>query len=350
VIVPTHIPFNREMEGCTATTEGMDEIIPTIISALSFGDTPDVTRRSSSTSAIRRQRSQEKQEQHGSIENRIPSIRSSGESSHRRRRQRQRQQQGQPYVVEKSSTAGTEEDKNYLDVFPTIVNVISTNDDAESNNTSTNRSQKVHSYHGERKSIPPELSKVNELIRSRSYQSPSVHETCTAQVLPSIRNALSLDNGDLVRIKGNDEVASSLSGSQVYPFIRNVFSMDLTDTTQNSKNSKQEIRLNIPSMIDECSDDSSERRKKIRQKIVVTRAYEVQEHYLESIFYVSISAILGSVFRVYMARIFGEDCEYGKVGDFLYPVASNICVTNGGRTEQTGGALFTDLPSNFFGR
>eukprot|EP00536_Pseudo-nitzschia_multiseries_P013904 jgi/Psemu1/213173/e_gw1.629.42.1 len=102
-------------------------------------------------------------------------------------------------------------------------------------------------------------------------------------------------------------------------------------------------------MIDECNENSSQRDKKARQKILVTRAYEVKEHYLESIFYVSISAILGSVFRVYMARIFGMDCEYGKVDDFLYPVASNICVTNGGRTEQTGGALFTDFPSNFFG-
>ena len=143
-----------------------------------------------------------------------------------------------------------------------------------------------------------------------------------------------------------------------YPFVRNVFSMNdvesnkaIEETSNNGKITMASSSLNLPSMIDELDEISMQREQKPAQRILVTRAYEVKEHYLESVFYVSISAILGSVFRVYMARIFGLDCEYeGGFSDFLSPVATNICVTNGGRTEQTGGALFTDFPSNVFGR
>ncbi|KAG7341572.1 CrcB-like protein, Camphor resistance CrcB [Nitzschia inconspicua] len=83
-------------------------------------------------------------------------------------------------------------------------------------------------------------------------------------------------------------------------------------------------------------------------KIVVTRAYEVKEHLLETILYISTSAILGSTARVYLARIFGADCEKVRlVNDFL--ASSYICVTNSGRTMQTGGALFYDFPANVLG-
>jgi fluoride ion exporter CrcB/FEX len=84
-------------------------------------------------------------------------------------------------------------------------------------------------------------------------------------------------------------------------------------------------------------------------KILVTRSYEVKEHILESIFYVSTSAILGSIVRTYLTRIFGFDCENNVVNDFLTSLTSNICVTNGGRTFQTGGALFYDFPANVLG-
>jgi fluoride ion exporter CrcB/FEX len=84
-------------------------------------------------------------------------------------------------------------------------------------------------------------------------------------------------------------------------------------------------------------------------RILVTRSYEVKEHLLETIFYVSTSAILGSVVRTYVARIFGFDCETKGVNDFVTPLTSKICVTNGGRTLQTGGALFYDFPANVLG-
>jgi hypothetical protein len=56
----------------------------------------------------------------------------------------------------------------------------------------------------------------------------------------------------------------------------------------------------------------------------------------------SMFAILGAVLRIYMGRFFGLDCESGD-GDF------DICVTASGKTAQTGGALFTDLPANMLG-
>jgi hypothetical protein len=41
----------------------------------------------------------------------------------------------------------------------------------------------------------------------------------------------------------------------------------------------------------------------------------------------------------------------GKLqNDFFSIISSNICVTSSGKTEQTGGALFLDLPANMIGR
>lgn len=65
--------------------------------------------------------------------------------------------------------------------------------------------------------------------------------------------------------------------------------------------------------------------------------------------YLSVFAIFGSVVRSYMARFWGLDCEYGEINDSVAPLFQRICVTNTGKTLQTGGALFTDLPSNMLG-
>jgi hypothetical protein len=71
---------------------------------------------------------------------------------------------------------------------------------------------------------------------------------------------------------------------------------------------------------------------------------------LHYILFISAFAILGSCLRVYMARFFGEDCELDKdLEDWLMPLSSKVCVTASGRTEQTGGALFYDLPANLLG-
>jgi CrcB protein len=88
---------------------------------------------------------------------------------------------------------------------------------------------------------------------------------------------------------------------------------------------------------------------KTAHKIVITRPYQVKEHYLEALFYVSVSAIVGSSVRIYMARFFGKDCEVNVDTDFFTSLSANICVTNGGRTYQTGGALFYDFPANVVG-
>lgn len=103
------------------------------------------------------------------------------------------------------------------------------------------------------------------------------------------------------------------------------------------------IRTNGSGSVDDIGSERS------THKIVITRPYQVKEHYAEAMFYVSTSAILGSVFRTYMARFFGQDCEVNVVNDFWTSLSANICVTNGGRTLQTGGALFYDFPANVVG-
>ena len=69
--------------------------------------------------------------------------------------------------------------------------------------------------------------------------------------------------------------------------------------------------------------------------------------------YISNFAILGTVLRIYLGRCFGLDCEMKNteksIDDLLTPIFSNICVTASGVTEQTGGAIFTDLPANMLG-
>lgn len=74
-----------------------------------------------------------------------------------------------------------------------------------------------------------------------------------------------------------------------------------------------------------------------------------------SVLYIALFSVFGAVLRIYIARFFGLDCEFSSAGDdyvddFLTPFASKICVTASGQTEQTGGALFTDLPANMLGR
>jgi len=66
--------------------------------------------------------------------------------------------------------------------------------------------------------------------------------------------------------------------------------------------------------------------------------------------FLSIFSIFGSSLRVYISRMFGFDCEFPNlVGDVFAQGFKNICVTASGRTEQSGGALFIDLPANMLG-
>ena len=358
------------MEACTGSTEGMD-IIPSIMNAFSFNDTSEeIIRRNSSDNGTSRSRS-EQQRRIDSIE--IPLVRNSAESSHRRRRERQQQQNN----TEKSPLTDNEEEDNFLDVFPAIMDVCSINDDRQSktnDKTSKVRSNEKllsstrasHSNNGSSKTIQngnDEISSsimnvfsiVDGNILSKSVHNISTNEIVNGQVFPSIRNVLSMDDGGTKETQNNIVVGNSMS--EVYPFMRNVFSMNgigMNGTQNSTEEILDSVKKVDPSVLssrrDEEKGKSPQRKSKPTQKILVTRAYEVKEHYLESIFYISISAILGSIFRVYMARIFGFDCEYKYFNDFLIPLTSNICVTNDGRSEQTGGALFIDFPSNVFGR
>jgi CrcB protein len=75
-----------------------------------------------------------------------------------------------------------------------------------------------------------------------------------------------------------------------------------------------------------------------------------------SIIYLASFAIIGSTIRVFLSRIFGNDCEVQSaatasgtvaIDDFLSPLS--VCVTASGETIQSGGALFIDLPANMVG-
>ena len=60
----------------------------------------------------------------------------------------------------------------------------------------------------------------------------------------------------------------------------------------------------------------------------------------EFLYYFYSFAILGTTVRMFLARFFGADCEFGNVTDFMSPLTQNICVTASGKTLQRGGALF----------
>ena len=72
---------------------------------------------------------------------------------------------------------------------------------------------------------------------------------------------------------------------------------------------------------------------------------------LRALPYVAVYAALGCIARVFIGRFFGSDCDQGSRApdDFLSPFFTKICVTNSGTTDQTGGALFLDLPANMMG-
>ncbi len=67
-----------------------------------------------------------------------------------------------------------------------------------------------------------------------------------------------------------------------------------------------------------------------------------------SVLYLAVFAVIGSTIRVFLARIFGHDCEFPpEQRDYLSPLST--CVTASGETTQSGGALFIDLPANMIG-
>jgi fluoride exporter len=71
---------------------------------------------------------------------------------------------------------------------------------------------------------------------------------------------------------------------------------------------------------------------------------------MQYIAYLSTFAIFGTICRVYLGRLFGLDCEFpDEIHDFLSPLSNQICVTASGTSNQTGGALFVDLPANMIG-
>lgn len=71
------------------------------------------------------------------------------------------------------------------------------------------------------------------------------------------------------------------------------------------------------------------------------------------VLYLSLFSAFGVTFRVFLGRFFGGDCSSDSRGqpvdDWMWPISRNVCITTDGTTEQYGGALFIDLPSNVAG-
>jgi fluoride exporter len=64
--------------------------------------------------------------------------------------------------------------------------------------------------------------------------------------------------------------------------------------------------------------------------------------------YISLAAILGTLTRMILAQLFGEECANpGTVG--WLSAGSPLCVTKDGQTQQPGGIVFADLPANILG-
>lgn len=59
------------------------------------------------------------------------------------------------------------------------------------------------------------------------------------------------------------------------------------------------------------------------------------------VYYIATWGIFGAVLRIYLARLFGLDCETAESGDVWH--ASNVCITATGQTSRKGGAMFIDL-------
>mmetsp|Transcript_13044 Transcript_13044/g.27632 ORF Transcript_13044/g.27632 Transcript_13044/m.27632 type:complete len:856 (-) Transcript_13044:107-2674(-) len=65
-------------------------------------------------------------------------------------------------------------------------------------------------------------------------------------------------------------------------------------------------------------------------------------------FYICVFSIIGSLLRIGMAQLFGEECANpGTVG--WIRSEQPLCVTNDGVTSRQGGIIFSDLPANMFG-
>jgi hypothetical protein len=331
-----------------------EDIIPSIMSALSLSDMGDkmVGKDVEDDSAASRP-----SRPIDSIE--TPAERNTVDSGHREVRKLQEDYDNYKSFNNNNSNSDSDSDNAGVQLPQHLqidaVDIPLTSKAVESSTRRRGRQQRKSQSNDEEKSRATDTKEEGTFLDSYGFPA-MMDEAANSQMFRSIRNVLSLDNDGAGETR--DTAVVENGASQVYPFVRNVFSMNGYDrnVAQDSKEKVSEIgKINgqsvSPSRRDEETGNSPQQRKrKPRQSIVVTRAYEVKEHYLESVFYVSISAILGSVFRVYMARLFGLDCQYTRFNDFLIPLASNICVTNDGRSEQTGGALFTDFPSNVFGR
>jgi fluoride ion exporter CrcB/FEX len=121
-----------------------------------------------------------------------------------------------------------------------------------------------------------------------------------------------------------------------------------TDTDPNVNHSIENIR-NISNMSNEgVEDDHDDPDQIMHTKSNPFLCFrDINGHGVLFIF-LGIFAVFGSTLRIYLARIFGLDCDIPPPQhDYLTPLST--CVTATGLTGQRGGALFVDLPANMLG-
>lgn len=126
---------------------------------------------------------------------------------------------------------------------------------------------------------------------------------------------------------------------------------------QQQKLQKQRgIPLGIPTGETNCSDEDSDEDKGHYRKSEPVPEKEPLTWTEEALcwIYLGTFAVFACVLRIFAGRFFGLDCEHLEAGlhsadDFLVPLSSQICVSASGKTVQTGGALFVDLPANMLG-
>jgi len=98
---------------------------------------------------------------------------------------------------------------------------------------------------------------------------------------------------------------------------------------------------------DTDAEDDADRKEEDEYEKAVRMKKESRLYWVQAC-YIAVGAIFGTLGRMILAQIFGEECANpGTVG--WLSSGAPLCVTAEGDTVQEGGVLFADLPANMLG-
>ena len=202
-------------------------------------------------------------------------------------------------------------------------------DDSGSSSTSSIADDEMAQLAKELSTPRPKHSKIFRKV-------PSFRNTSTSQQLtPQNRRSSKAQQEELHRVNtgrtdGSDDELGGLE-------------MASTEDADNRVATRRRISVVSPFQMEEA----------VEQSVGSTSAREFeplfQRRSVQYVVYLSTFACFGTIIRVFLGRFFGSDCELQQINDWLSPLSRQICVTASGTTEQTGGALFVDLPANMLG-